>query len=112
MITAWQVYWVMQLDTIRLFILLVFGGLVFGIVTIAPVWIDKKDWHVAVKRTAIGSLLMLFLLTFIPSSKTVATMIVLPAITSDAVIDTVTPEAKELYGLAKDALKNLGAKNK
>ena len=112
MITAWQVYWVMQLDDIRLFLLLVFSSLIFGVITFAPLWIDKKDWHVAVKRTAIGSLLMLFLAVMLPSTKTAATMIVLPAITSDEVIDTVTPEAKELYGLAKDALKNLGAKNK
>lgn len=112
MITAWQVYWVMQLDDIRLFILLVFGGLIFGVIIFTPVWIVEKDWHAAVKRTVIGSLLMLFLLTFMPSSKTVATMIILPTITSDEVIDTVTPEAKELYGLAKDALKNLGAKDK
>lgn len=110
MITAWQIYWVMQLDDIRIFIRFVFGGLAVGIVAFSPFWLDEEDWHVAVKRTAIGTLLMLFLSVMIPSTKTAAAMIVLPAITSDKVIETVTPEARELYELAKDALRSVSKK--
>ncbi len=125
MITAWQVYLVMQLDNIRdvlgvctviLGVSLLFGG-AFGAFVVSEMCGDRQAgcWKMYRRLVSTGMVLFSLLLictTFIPSSKTVAAMIVLPAITSETVIDNVTPEAKELYGLAKEALKNLGAKDK
>ena len=125
MVTAWQVYWAMQLDSILIvtgylsFICTFFGGIGYLGHRVARVYSeDDPDLKSVVASTWIAKPMFLIGIlaiaanAFLPSSKTVAAMIVLPAITSETVIDNVTPEAKELYGLAKDALKNLGAKDK
>jgi Na+/proline symporter len=123
MISAWQVYWVMQLDSIisitgwLSFFGCFFGGIGFIVHRVARSMDDEESKAVAAATWLSKPVLMLGLLSlfangFLPSSKTAAAMIVLPAITSDMVIDTVSPEARELYGLAKGALKNLGAKDK
>src|SRR6185312_11361876 len=41
---------------------------------------------------------------FMPSTKTIAAMIVLPKITSPQAIDTVSKESRDIYELAKKAL--------
>lgn len=50
--------------------------------------------------------------TFMPGTKTIAAMVVLPKITSPQALDAMGNEAKELYGLAKDALRNLAGDDK
>lgn len=50
--------------------------------------------------------------TFIPNTRTIAAMIVLPKLTSPAALDAMGGEAKELYNLAKDALRNLASDEK
>lgn len=44
---------------------------------------------------------------FMPSSKTIAAMIVLPRITTPQAIDTMSKESRDIYELAKKALANL-----
>lgn len=44
---------------------------------------------------------------FMPSSKTIAAMIVLPKITTPQAIDTMSKESRDIYDLAKKALANL-----
>lgn len=121
MITAWDVYWVMQLDRI--------GGATFALSVIVAVvgWIfaigrylhindeihgDDRARAFArharyVRAICATSVALLLAATLLPSSKTAAAMIVLPAITSDTVVETVGPEARELYELAKDALRSV-----
>lgn len=53
------------------------------------------------------SIPLLIIGTLLPSSRTAAAMIVVPALTSKEVVEPVAGEAKELYDLAKEALKNL-----
>jgi hypothetical protein len=44
---------------------------------------------------------------FLPSTKTIAAMIVLPKITSPQALDTMGKESRDIYELAKKALANL-----
>lgn len=118
MIDAWDIYWVMQLDAIRFALfgvtfwasamIIGLGMMSFG----EAVWDEEKDrvrpW---VKRLTAVAIAGFVAGVFVPKSQTVAAMIVLPAITSDAVVQTVAPEARELYELAKDALRSV-AKDK
>lgn len=67
---------------------------------------DIARWDRRAKKVLkIGSVALL-LSVVVPSSKTAAAMFILPALTSDQVIEPVSREAKELYGLAKKALQN------
>lgn len=123
MITPFQVYLVMQLDSISDMSLLLF--LLF-MIAFAFTLIKKNliEDHLAddgqellpVKRALkielICASIFCSICAFMPSSKTAAAMIILPAITSDKVVNTVTPELKELYSLTKDALKNLSKEAK
>lgn len=124
MIDAWDVYWVMQLDQIRggmMALSIVTGlALTIGIVSGAVVVFDVLGGDDAGAKLAYKRWVMrgvaLFAFAFLsvsllPSSRTAAAMIVLPAITSDTVVQTVAPEARELYELAKDALRSV-AKDK
>lgn len=122
MITAWDVYWVMQLDRVGDG----FGvtgcmSLIFGLIGTFFCLAHKNSIWGTEAKTAKGllpymkGLVLLGLFNsavsvFLPSSKTAAAMIVLPAITSDTVVEAVAPEARELYTLAKDALRGLGEK--
>ena len=68
-----------------------------------------------VTNTAIGvvvvSIFLLLVSTFLPSTKQMATAIVLPKIATEENIEALTGEAKEIYELAKAGLKNAINKN-
>lgn len=121
MISAFDVYLVMQLDSFILG-LEVFTGII-GTGMIAAYlmaamnrdiykinsddhntavsiheWIHKRAWV----PIALG-----ILIAITPSSRTAAAMIILPALTSDKVVNVVAPEVKELLGLTKEALRNM-----
>lgn len=124
MITAWDVYWVMQLDSIR-------GSLWFlgyaGIATVVGLTLwngisrfdtaefpslcnaeeRKAAWKVRgdIRQKALLACIPAVLLaSFLPSSKTAAAMIILPALTSEEVTKPLAKEAGDLYRLAKRAL--------
>jgi len=124
MITAWQIYWVMQLDSI--------GGALVAVAAIAGaaavvLWIggaiekacsntlpeldiSKREaargaaMHRAAKPMTWLAAVLILVNAFIPSTKTAAAMIVLPAVANNEAIQR---EAGELYGIAKDALREL-----
>lgn len=103
MITAWDVYWVMQLDSIAalFFGLAIVGAcvaVIAGIATLCEDWRPKKSLAV-VYSCALVAVTLAAALT--PSSKTAAAMIVLPAIANN---ETLHAEAGKLYELAKKAL--------
>lgn len=107
--SAWNVYWVMQLDSIGV------GLLMFGVASVfvgLAFFSYVASVHDRVSACGVMSVLFAFVLwtvcMFLPSSRTAAAMIVLPAITSAEVRSAVAPEAKELYELAKDALRSVG----
>lgn len=106
MISPFMVYLVMQADVIVFAsglvggILSVIGSIVFLIAK------SEKDENVCVpaKRGAIVGIILLLVFSLFPDTKTLAAMIVIPAITSDKAVELVSPEASELYNLAKDAI--------
>lgn len=106
MITAWDIYWVMQLDTIGMVAsLLALAGIPISAFAWAA-WADENvDAPIAFPLVVTPlAILALLVATFIPSTKTAAAMIVLPAVANN---ETIQQEAGELYGIAKDALREL-----
>lgn len=115
--SAWTVYWVLQLDSIRfVFVMLTilsliasFLATVFGGLMITGYGDEDKGNGAKLlsyaKRLWMAFVVSLLASNLIPSSKTAAAMIVLPALTSEEVVGTVKSEAKELYEMAKEALK-------
>jgi hypothetical protein len=106
MISAWDIYWVMQLDTIRsaLGIASVFALAATAISTLA-IAIEGASPRYAKFFGAILAPLAIAA-ALVPSSKTAAAMVVLPAIANN---QTIQREAGDLYGIAKDALRKLAA---
>lgn len=115
MITPFEVYLVMQLSSISCAIGIVAVALflagVFYILPLSTPYGESKEalarWRKAQRRCFIWAGILWALCALLPDSKTAAAMIVVPAITSDEVVAPVKDEAKELYGLAKQALQNL-----
>lgn len=119
MISAWDVYWVMQLDSIKEFLIILSViaimatcvGTVIGSVLRSEGDTDGVLIHRYVFKV-VAPLALIFgvLQSLTPSSKTAAAMLILPALTSDTVVEAVAPEARELYDLAKDALRSVSNK--
>lgn len=121
MITAFEVYLVMQLDRISngltgliaafiilAVILALFGAMVRDMHTEGTdTYETGKKMHQAIPKIGASLVVLIGVNALLPSSKTAAAMILLPAITSKEVIEPIAGEAKELYGLAKQALKDM-----
>ena len=120
LISPLEVYFVLQLDSIRdAFVPILIIGAILSIISFILVaanadadneYSSSNASYLALGKRMIkpslGTLIIGILgLTFIPSTKTAATMILLPAITSDKVTEPLSREAGELYQLAKAALK-------
>lgn len=111
MISPWQIYWVMQLDTIG-----TAAGFCafFGIAVVGFFWFgaiesdgeEIKFWMKLASLVSFGWIGILLVAIFLPSSKTAAAMVVIPAIANNEKFQS---EASELYELAKDGLKKLVA---
>ena len=124
MISPLEVYLVMQLDAIisGLFVIIGFAVFTIGAIALAialerddtsstnPEYLQLVARHRKLGKLACAMAALIIVANLIPSSRTAATMIVLPAVTSREVAEVVGPEAKELYNLAKDALRSLGTK--
>lgn len=113
MISAFDVYLVMQLDSIvsTATIFAIIAGLasVLNLVIGVIASIDEEDFAPRLLRSGklclSACLVFAAVATLTPSTKTMAAMIVLPALTSDEVVQPVKKEAAELYDLAKQALR-------
>lgn len=106
-ISAWDIYWVMQLDSIVgtfewMAWMSALAALGVGFVHVLSDG-DHGSWR-TVKIAAILSISSAFATAFIPSTKTAATMIVIPAIANNEAIQR---EAGDLYKIAKDGLREL-----
>ena len=121
MISAFEIYFVMQLDTwvfvsrVTSFLSLV----IFVVLNIATYEIGGTAKETA-KETAKPywrALLFIFCLSstigmLLPTSKTAAAMIILPKIASNENMATLSKEASELYNIAKDAIKKVSKDDK
>jgi TRAP-type C4-dicarboxylate transport system permease large subunit len=127
MITPFEVYVVMQLDSIKvLFILLSLAGIlpILGLKLSASIdrysseafpnnpiskqqSISADNADKAFNKLLYPAIISTIMAVLIPSSATAAAMIVLSEITSKEVTEPLKGEAREIYQLAKDALKNI-----
>lgn len=121
-ISAWDIYWVLQLDSLNATVSLI--GVAFlaaGVAALIATGFHagnddfscnrgKDDERKATRRrimkipaVALPASALLFVATgFLPSTKTAAAMYIIPAVANN---ETLRQEASELYGLAKEALK-------
>lgn len=126
MVTPLEVYLVMQMDSINGLFCMLAGGAV----ALACAWLfvatvnadfdlkatkeEKKVRLDAAKKFSSRGLLFgvacMVVAAFLPSTKTAAAMILLPALTSKEVTAPLSREAGELYELAKSALRNAANK--
>lgn len=109
MISPWEIYWILQLDSIRDFFgagVFLFGAAGLMATIFAPILFDSySDFKASPKKVFgwIGSGLLVFsaALCFTPSTKTAAAMFIIPAIANN---EAIQKEAGDLYSLAKQAL--------
>lgn len=135
MISPWEIYWVMQLDSIRGALTIIAVSLVVASIVAAfkydserslrDIWADSPgeygqskfneyDSHTrsagrALRKSLIFALSAMCLAALIPSSRTAAAMIVIPAIANN---ERFQAEAGDLYQLAKQGLQKLVADEK
>lgn len=109
---AWTIYWILQLDSIGrgLTGLYVAAGLVTAITVMfgAFAMIDgeedlKKRCDLLAKRLGAACVALFVVSIFVPSTRTVAAMVIVPAIANN---ETIRKESGELYDLAKQALRD------
>ena len=117
MVSAWDVYWVLQLDSIvQVFIGLALASACMvvgcGIGIIESYGDDEAAWRGRAFKAAASFVFFLLATGLTPTSRTAAAMILVPKLTSPEVLQPVGAEAKELYGLAKDALRRIGKDDK
>jgi hypothetical protein len=111
---AWTIYWILQLDTLG--IASVIGAFFLWIPT-AFIYFHSQDKETERPLPSIllaaafsfAWLLSVASAIFLPSTKTAAAMVVLPAIANN---ERIQHEAGDLYQLAKQALANAAAPDK
>lgn len=115
MITPLELYFVLQLDNIKVF--LCKASEILFVMNVAAISLALVDFILSrnhEKRYLIGSIAALLLFTIplavfqamLPGTKQMATILILPKIASEENVDYLTQEAKELYSIAKEGLKN------
>lgn len=65
---------------------------------------EEKAWYRRSYRFGVTSIIAFLLMILLPSTRTLAAMIVVPALTTPSVTEPLSREAGELYSLAKQAL--------
>lgn len=109
---ALQIYLVMQLDSLSA------GLIIIGLLCICWALVtaahadgslfgdEEKAGYRRARRRLYTGLITIAIVIFIPSTKTMAAMLILPQIANS---ETIRAEAIELYQLAKDALRETQA---
>lgn len=111
--TPFQVYLLMQADTICT----VFGflALIMGIITFIVTAIRTMENNSIIKKLhrwcMVIFIFTLLVGTFMPNTKTIATMVILPKITSPTALNSMGEKGQQLYDLATKALNQLVDKN-
>ena len=115
--SAWTVYWLFQLDSIgcTLSIFAWIALISWCSITIFKWFQEDVDEYKKVSKVAksIGwpMVFLCVLSTIIPSTKTMAAIIVLPRIASAENLDTVASDAGDIYKLAMSRLKDALGEN-
>lgn len=112
-ITPFEIYLIMQADSLRsvlaVIVTIAGGGLCIGAVLAPMFWDILGDQFLKPMKRLVKIGLTVFALSafgnaMIPSSKSLATMYLVPEVMNNEAIST---EAKEIYNLMKDGLKGL-----
>lgn len=112
--SAWSIYWLFQLDSINCFfgvlawvgaILTVIAGLChFIVISIG----DEPKTPIKVIKISLGVFFTFGLIsTFIPSTKTMAAIYVLPKILKGDTLETVSKDGADIYKLGINRLKEI-----
>ena len=96
MITPWEIYWVLQLDSIRICFSVIVATGAFAALVLALGGPERYA-----RRLAYVFVPLCCFAAFVPSTKTAAAMIVVPQIVNSP---SIQHEAGDLYKLAKQAL--------
>jgi uncharacterized protein YqhQ len=111
MITPFEVYIVMQADSVGKVVGLI--SILLGVATLMCLLfghIEEEEKAIAAgKKTAIALIISLAFSALLPSTKTAAAMIVIPAIVNN---EALQKEAGDLYKIAKQALADAVAEEK
>ena len=114
MITESTIYWILKLDNI---IDLCVGLLIpLALISVIglPIYIVTDEADKAIKtgvRTLLRitipvSIVLAFAITFLPTTKQMATIKVIPAITNSEAVTVMSNDAKEIYNLGIKAIKD------
>lgn len=109
--TAFEVYLVMQADSVV--VCSIIAALILALASV-PVALLASDGQLTWKvPKVLCSLAAVFFLVAMltPSTKTLAAMYVIPAVTSEHAVEKIAPEVREVWELAKDALREAGKKS-
>ena len=105
MITEWQMYWITRLDNINIaatiFLVLAAIGTIIGLVLMGVRYDDNdkdaKRWGRRVLRTSIPvALLFIFVQMFLPTTKQMAAILVIPKIVNNKKIQELPENLLEL----------------
>lgn len=111
-ISGWSVYWLLQLDAIRTFfeVFTVFGGFGFIIAVAALVTAPTEGHRDIVKPfVVLGTILLPVILAgvvLIPTTKTMAAILIVPRLATAENLQTVSKDTGDLYKLAMQRLKD------
>lgn len=112
MITESSIYWILTLDNIiTLFGVFtgVFAVFFLGSVIAGAVAAEMRDDTSLAKKLAIASftacMIFAVALTFIPSTKQMAMIKVIPAIANSEIVGEMSADAKEIYKMGINAIK-------
>ena len=114
MITESMIFWILKLDDLRLLFMIgsLSSVLIFAIT--AVVWgIQSEEGKINASLTAksickkalISSVVCAFLTVILPSTKQMAMIKVIPVIVNSEIVHTMSNDAKQIYDLAINALK-------
>jgi len=110
MISAWEVYLFMQISniafaTILISIWFILGACIHAMIIESEYGVEHKDYSRPKRFVKIG-VVVFFVGILIPTRETIAAMYIVPKLTSKEFIVPVTKEAKELYDLFKESLRD------
>lgn len=114
--TAWELFWVLKLDDIgfALGIIAVISG-ILSMFLLIPLFAETDDELRSRVRRLLKVSVPTFILSFcavtlLPSTKQAAALYVVPTLTCPENMDKMSVEAKELYGIVKEGLKQWAEK--
>lgn len=107
--TSSEVYWIMQLDTIRIAVGCSIAIMLIGATILTAVAMEKKSKIVGVAAFLCWLMFFVFIvaIAFIPSTKDAAAAYIIPKVMDSEVV---AEEMPELYDIAKSALSDMAGK--